>query len=178
MCVCGRQLRFCTEIENFLSLRWCSPLWKMQTAASSVNQPLHKTKLWHPKVEYLKNQNLHFFAPQMSLPQGPAKWKNGPLRKFSRTDFSRHSRLNHWQENCSYTCGMHSNICMEGGYCEVLGQNFMHLLLKGWFTLDAAVCVFRSGLCQHRDRKFSISLQKCNCMLQMHAENAVMWMSL
>ena len=39
-CVCGRRLRFRREIENFLSLRWRSPLWKMQTAASSVNQPL------------------------------------------------------------------------------------------------------------------------------------------
>ena len=48
----------------------------------------------------------------------------------------------------------------------------------GWFTLDAAVCVFRSGLCQCRDRIFFISLQKCNCLLQAQAENAVMWMSL
>ena len=39
-CVCGRQLRFSREIENFLSLRWRSPLLKTQTAASSVNQPL------------------------------------------------------------------------------------------------------------------------------------------
>ena len=46
------------------------------------------------------------------------------------------------------------------------------------FTLDAAVCVFRSGLRQHRDRKFSISLQKRNRLPQMRAENAVMWMSL
>ena len=39
-CVCGRRLRFCREIENFVSLRWRSPLRKMQTAASNVNQPL------------------------------------------------------------------------------------------------------------------------------------------
>ena len=45
-------------------------------------------------------------------------------------------------------------------------------LHKGWFTLDAAVYVFRSGLHQHRDRKFSISLQKRNRLLQMHTENA------
>ena len=51
-------------------------------------------------------------------------------------------------------------------------------VFKGWFTLDAAVCVCRNGLCQHRDRKFSISLQKCNRLLQMHVENAVMWMIL
>ena len=51
-------------------------------------------------------------------------------------------------------------------------------LAKGWFTLDAAVCVFRSGLRQRRDRKFSISLQKRNCLPQTHAENAVMWISL
>ena len=37
-CVCGRWLRFCRE--NFLSLHWRSPLWKTQTTASSVNQPL------------------------------------------------------------------------------------------------------------------------------------------
>ena len=49
-----------------------------------------------------------------------------------------------------------------------------HSYAKGWFTLDAAVCVFRSGLHQCRDRKFSISLQKCNHLPQTHAENAVM----
>ena len=37
---------------------------------------------------------------------------------------------------------------------------------------------FRSGLRQRRDRKFSISLQKRNRLLQTHAENAVMWISL
>ena len=42
----------------------------------------------------------------------------------------------------------------------------------------AAVCIVRSGLCQRRDRKFSISLQKRNCLPQTHAENAVMWMTL
>ena len=46
-------------------------------------------------------------------------------------------------------------------------------IIKGWFTLDAAVWVFRSGLRQHRDRKFSISLQKRNHLLQTHVENAV-----
>ena len=49
-----------------------------------------------------------------------------------------------------------------------------HSYAKGWFTLDAAVCVFRSGLHQSRYRKFSISLQKCNHLPQTHAENAVM----
>ena len=39
-CLCSRWLRFFREIENFLYLHWCSPLWKTQTAASSVNQPL------------------------------------------------------------------------------------------------------------------------------------------
>ena len=57
------------------------------------------------------------------------------------------------------------------------GANVINII-KGWFTLDAAVCVFRSGLCQHRDRKFSISLRKRNCLPQTHAENAVMWMTL
>ena len=37
---------------------------------------------------------------------------------------------------------------------------------KGWFTLAAAVCIFRSRLHQWRDRKIPISLQKCNCPLQ------------
>ena len=49
---------------------------------------------------------------------------------------------------------------------------------KGWFTLDAAVCVFLSGLCQCRDRKFSIFLWKCNRLPQMNTENAVLWMGL
>ena len=37
---------------------------------------------------------------------------------------------------------------------------------KGWFTLDTAVCIFHSRLCQCRDRKFPISLRKHNCPLQ------------
>ena len=45
VCVCGRWLRFRREIENFLSLHWCSPLRKTQTAASSVNQPLKSSML-------------------------------------------------------------------------------------------------------------------------------------
>ena len=49
---------------------------------------------------------------------------------------------------------------------------------KGWFTLDAAVCVYRSGLRQRKDRKFSISLRKRNHLPQTHAENAEMWMTL
>ena len=49
---------------------------------------------------------------------------------------------------------------------------------KGLFTLDIAVCVVRNGLHQHRDWNFYISLQKRNCLLQTHVENAVMWMSL
>ena len=49
---------------------------------------------------------------------------------------------------------------------------------KGWFALDAAVCIFRSGLHQCKDRKFSISLQKCNCLPQTHVQNALMWMNL
>ena len=53
-----------------------------------------------------------------------------------------------------------------------------HHHLNGWFTLDAAVCIFHSGMHQCRDRKFSISLQKRNCLPQMHAENAVMWTGL
>ena len=46
-CVCGRRLHFCREIENFLSLHWHSPLWKMQTAVSSVNQHLYSSHLRH-----------------------------------------------------------------------------------------------------------------------------------
>ena len=41
-----------------------------------------------------------------------------------------------------------------------------------------AVCIFRSGLRQHRDRKFCISLQKCNWLPQTHTSNTVMWISL
>ena len=51
-------------------------------------------------------------------------------------------------------------------------------LIKGWFILAAAICVFRSGLHQCRDRNFSISLRKCNHLPQMQMENAVMWMDL
>ena len=61
---------------------------------------------------------------------------------------------------------------------QVPGNKKVISKAKGWFTLDAAVCVFRSGLCQPRDRKFSISLWKRNCLQQTHAENAVMWMTL
>ena len=32
------------------------------------------------------------------------------------------------------------------------------ILYKGWFTLDAEVCVFPSRMHQHKDRKFPISL--------------------
>ena len=49
---------------------------------------------------------------------------------------------------------------------------------KGSFTFAAAVCGFRSGLRQRRDRNFSISAEQHNHLLQMHMENAVMWMSL
>ena len=45
---------------------------------------------------------------------------------------------------------------------------------KGSFTLTTAVCGFRSGLRQCRDRIFSISAEQCNCLPQTHAENAVM----
>ena len=40
MCIWSRQLYFDREIEIFLYLRWCSPLQKTRTAASSVNKPL------------------------------------------------------------------------------------------------------------------------------------------
>ena len=33
---------------------------------------------------------------------------------------------------------------------------------KGWFTRDSAVCVFLSGLCQRRDRKFFICFEQYN----------------
>ena len=49
---------------------------------------------------------------------------------------------------------------------------------EGSFTLAAAVCGFRSGLHQRRDRNFSISAEQRNRLLQTHTENAVMWMSL
>ena len=45
---------------------------------------------------------------------------------------------------------------------------------KGSFTLAAAVCGFRSGLRQRRDRNFSISAEQHNHLPQTHAENAVM----
>ena len=44
---------------------------------------------------------------------------------------------------------------------------------QGSFTLAAAVCGFRSGLPQRRDRNFSISAEQSNRLPQMHAENAV-----
>ena len=52
----------------------------------------------------------------------------------------------------------------------ILGRSIYLLpwMFLGWFTLDAAVCVFRSGLHQCRDRKFSISLRKRNRLLQTH----------
>ena len=52
--------------------------------------------------------------------------------------------------------------------------HYNELKTKGWFTLDAAVWIFRSLLHQQTDREFSISLQKCYCLLQTHALNAVM----
>ena len=51
-------------------------------------------------------------------------------------------------------------------------------IIKGSFTLAAAVCRFRSGLRQRRDRNFSISAEQRNRLPQTHEENAVMWMSL
>ena len=51
-------------------------------------------------------------------------------------------------------------------------------LTKGSFTPTAAVCGFRSGLRQRKDRNFSISAEQRNRLPQTHAENAVMWMSL
>ena len=50
--------------------------------------------------------------------------------------------------------------------------------LKGSFTLATAVYGFCSGLCQYRDRNFSIPAEQRNHLPQMHAENAVMWISL
>ena len=53
--------------------------------------------------------------------------------------------------------------------------NSMHFThSKGSFTLAAAVCGFRSGLRQRRDRNFSISAEQRNRLPQTHAENAVM----
>ena len=51
-------------------------------------------------------------------------------------------------------------------------------IIKGSFTLAAAVCRFRSGLRQRRDRNFSISAEQRNRLPQTHEENAVMWISL
>ena len=63
-CVWGTQLRFCREIENFLSLHWRSPLRKMQTAASSVNQPLAtcvKCSMWKSALKtHLGKSIFHF----------------------------------------------------------------------------------------------------------------------
>ena len=50
--------------------------------------------------------------------------------------------------------------------------NWICISSKGWFTLEAAVCIFRSRLHQLRDRKFSISLRKCNCPLVLMSLNA------
>ena len=48
-------------------------------------------------------------------------------------------------------------------------KSYSHLLQQSAFSaID----------CQRRDRKIPISLQKWNCLPQMLAENAVMWMSL
>ena len=61
-------------------------------------------------------------------------------------------------------------------YAETFRQSFggKLKLCKGSFTLAAAVCGFRSGLRQRRDRNFSISAEQCNHLPQTHAENAVM----
>ena len=48
-------------------------------------------------------------------------------------------------------------------------QNSIFTLIK---TLIHTRC--SCGLHQCRDRKFSISLRKCNCLKQMHMANAVM----
>ena len=53
-------------------------------------------------------------------------------------------------------------------------QDLLIRQCKGSFTLAAAVCGFRSGLRQHRDRNFSISAEQRNRLPQTHAENAVM----
>ena len=53
-CICGRRLSFCREIKNILSLCCCSPLWKMQTAELSVNQPLN---FYKPPMFYLYQNN-------------------------------------------------------------------------------------------------------------------------
>ena len=45
---------------------------------------------------------------------------------------------------------------------------------SGVVRYNATVYIFCSGLCQRRDRKFSISLKKRNSLLQTHEENAVM----
>ena len=59
-CVCSRWLRFRREIENFLSLCWCSPLRKTQTAASSVNQPLVECQI-HSITTLLFKLWYHYF---------------------------------------------------------------------------------------------------------------------
>ena len=53
-------------------------------------------------------------------------------------------------------------------------HNGLHFLQ--WAAFSAVGCIFCSGLHQHRDRKFSITLQKHNHLPQTHTENAVMWM--
>ena len=83
----------------------------------------------------------------------------------------------------------YSNDCAANEYPIVknvlftyLGKTLLTIRVKliqpqmteGWFPLDTAVCVFCSGLRQCRHRKFSISLCKCNHLLQMHVLNAVM----
>ena len=45
----------------------------------------------------------------------------------------------------------------------------------GSFTLAAAVCRFRSRLCQCKDRNFCISLHQHNCLL--HHQTQLVWMS-
>ena len=68
--------------------------------------------------------------------------------------------------------------CLRRYLCLRKRDFLQHGTLKGWFTLDAEVCVFRSGLRQCRDWKFSISLPKRNHLPQTHVENAGMWMTL
>ena len=66
--VCGRWLRFCREIENFLSLRWRSPLRKMQTAVSSVKEifdfgPWIELVEWLPFSRYESRTNNEICLP-------------------------------------------------------------------------------------------------------------------
>ena len=48
------------------------------------------------------------------------------------------------------------------------------MLFKGWFTPDAAVCVFCSRLRQHRDRNFPISLQNATVHSGIRSEKPLM----